>query len=144
MIPLHPTTLPLAGTHLIEASAGTGKTSTIATLFLRLLLEEALRVDQIVMVTYTEAATAELRDRVRRRLQEAVLACALTPEHLAHDPVLQTVLERSPDRWAARQRLYEALRNFDQAAIFTMHGWVWLFRNDIELNEIGCGSFATT
>ncbi|HYV31883.1 MAG TPA: UvrD-helicase domain-containing protein, partial [Candidatus Binatia bacterium] len=63
---------PLAsGTTLIEASAGTGKTFTIAALFLRLLLERDLSVSQILVVTYTEAATAELRGRVRQVLARA-------------------------------------------------------------------------
>ena len=53
---LDPLTLPLSGTSLIEASAGTGKTHAIATLFLRLLLERELAVDEILVVTFTEAA----------------------------------------------------------------------------------------
>lgn len=71
---LDASTVPLGGTVLIEASAGTGKTYTIATLFVRLLLEQRLEVSQILVVTYTRAATAELRDRIRRRLLEAVAA----------------------------------------------------------------------
>ena len=54
---------PLEGTNLIEASAGTGKTYTISGLFLRLILEKKINVDQILVVTFTEAATAELEDR---------------------------------------------------------------------------------
>ena len=60
--------LALHGTHLIEAAAGTGKTHTIGTLYLRLLLERGLPVDRILVVTYTVAATAELRERIRARL----------------------------------------------------------------------------
>ena len=55
---------PLEGINLIEASAGTGKTNTISQIYLRLLLEKALTVDQILVVTFTEAATEELRTRV--------------------------------------------------------------------------------
>ena len=62
---------PLHGRNLIEASAGTGKTYTLAALFVRLILEKGLRVDQILVVTFTEAATEELRDRIRRRMREA-------------------------------------------------------------------------
>ena len=58
---LDPETLSLSGTAVVEASAGTGKTYTITSLFLRLLLENELGVDQILVVTYTRAATAELR-----------------------------------------------------------------------------------
>ena len=68
---LDQTTLSLEGTHLIEASAGTGKTHTIASLYLRLLLERELNVNQILVVTFTNAATAELRGRIRGRLREA-------------------------------------------------------------------------
>src|SRR5580700_7377751 len=56
---------------LIEAGAGTGKTFTIAGLILRLVLEEGIGIGQILAVTYTIAATAELRDRVRKRLRSA-------------------------------------------------------------------------
>ncbi|MBI4861946.1 MAG: UvrD-helicase domain-containing protein [Candidatus Riflebacteria bacterium] len=61
MKPLDPFDIPLAGTQLVEASAGTGKTYTITTLFLRLLLEAQFDVDEILVVTFTNAATAEQR-----------------------------------------------------------------------------------
>lgn len=60
--------LPLHGVRLIEASAGTGKTFTLATLFTRLVVERQLRIGQILAVTFTEAATQELRRRIRERL----------------------------------------------------------------------------
>ncbi|WP_438878595.1 UvrD-helicase domain-containing protein, partial [Bacillus cereus group sp. Bce005] len=78
-----PLTFPLHGARLIEASAGTGKTFTIAALYLRLLLGHGnadtrhptpLTVDQILVVTFTEAATAELRDRIRQRIHQARIA----------------------------------------------------------------------
>ena len=66
--PFSALSVPLAGTQLIEASAGTGKTHTIADLFIRLLLERTdIQVSQILAVTYTEAATAELQDRIRKK-----------------------------------------------------------------------------
>ena len=58
-----PINTPLTGTNLIEASAGTGKTYTIAGLFLRLILEKQLTVNQILVVTFTKAATEELKER---------------------------------------------------------------------------------
>ena len=70
--PLDAMAVPLEGLTLIEASAGTGKTFTIANLYLRLVVEHRLSVDQILVVTFTEAATAELQDRVRRRLRAAL------------------------------------------------------------------------
>ena len=57
--------LPLHGLQLIEASAGTGKTYTLATLVTRLVIERGLRVGQILAVTFTDAATQELRERLR-------------------------------------------------------------------------------
>src|SRR5439155_21075399 len=74
MTPLDPLTVPLRGTQLIEASAGTGKTYAITNLYVRLLLEVPLAVSQILVVTYTNAATAELRARVRHRLRQALEA----------------------------------------------------------------------
>ena len=62
----------LSGINLIEASAGTGKTYAIASLYLRLLLEKELLPEQILVVTYTEAATQELRSRIRSRIREAL------------------------------------------------------------------------
>jgi len=60
--------LPLDGVRLIEASAGTGKTFTLATLFTRLVVEKGWRIGQILAVTFTDAATQELRKRIRERL----------------------------------------------------------------------------
>ena len=65
-------TVALSGTNLIEASAGTGKTYAIASLYLRLLVEQELLPEQILVVTYTEAATQELRSRIRTRIREAL------------------------------------------------------------------------
>ena len=63
--------IELNGTRLIEASAGTGKTYTIEELYVRLLVEKELDVENILVVTFTHAATSELRDRIRRRLLQA-------------------------------------------------------------------------
>lgn len=64
-------TLPLHGRHLIEASAGTGKTHTLTDLYLRLVVEAGYSVEQILVVTFTKAATAEMKARIRRRLLQA-------------------------------------------------------------------------
>ena len=60
----------LDGVNQIEASAGTGKTWNICALYVRLLLEKNLSADQILVVTFTKAATAELHERIRGRLAE--------------------------------------------------------------------------
>ena len=119
---------PLAGVNLIEASAGTGKTWTIAALYLRLLLEEVNGeappgIDRLLVVTYTKAATAELRERLRQQLADFL-------EVLQHkqpgNPFLQALAQRFPAgqvRDLAMLRLQEAISGFDAAAIYTIHGF---------------------
>ncbi len=122
-------TFPLFGRRLIEASAGTGKTYTIASLYLRLLLghgdentahEQALTVDKILVVTFTEAATAELRDRIRARIHDA--RQAFLSGH-ADDPFTQALLAASSNHTTQAERLLLAERQMDEAAIFTIHGF---------------------
>lgn len=119
-IPLaSPFEVELAGTRLLEAGAGTGKTWTITALVLRLLLEQELEIGQILVVTYTRAATGELRGRMRARLMEALLAfeTGSSPEGFLH-----ALLSRH-DHARAQVRLRLALESFDEAAIFTIHGF---------------------
>ena len=82
--------LPLEGVRLIEASAGTGKTFTLATLFTRLVVERGLRIGQILAVTFTEAATQELRKRIRERLLLAASLALIAAVLLAFVPRLPT------------------------------------------------------
>jgi len=65
-------TIPLQGKHLIEASAGTGKTFNITRIYLRLLLEKNLTVDQILVMTFTKDATEELRGRIDSFIRQAL------------------------------------------------------------------------
>ncbi len=111
---------PLKGVNLIEASAGTGKTYTITGLFLRLVLERGLEVQQILVVTFTEAATAELRDRIRQRLRAALEAFQ---RGRSEDVFLQALVERERAGSRSVGILKEALRAFDKASIFTIHGF---------------------
>lgn len=126
---LHIPEVALGGLQMIEASAGTGKTWTIAALYLRLLLERQLPVEKILVVTYTNAATAELRARIRARLLEAQQACAstgsatsATSAAVVHDAVLADILTRV-ERSRASALLTLALESFDLAAIHTIHGF---------------------
>ncbi len=114
---------PLEGLHLIEASAGTGKTHTLADLYLRLVLEGGRPVDQILVVTFTVAATAELRDRIRARLEAARGAFERGVLANPRDGVLAGLLARIPERAAAARRLAQAVQGFDEAAILTIHGF---------------------
>lgn len=121
--------LPLEGVQAIEASAGTGKTFTLATLVVRLLVERGLRIDQILAVTFTEAATQELRARIRARLLlaaslPAVAAAEETPEAASTRAILEAHAARSGEpRDALRRRLREAADGIDLASVFTIHGF---------------------
>ena len=71
---LDPLTTPLRGLNLIEASAGTGKTYAISNIYLQLLVERNLNVEEILVVTFTKAATEELKGRIRGRIVDALNA----------------------------------------------------------------------
>ncbi|MDT8441855.1 MAG: exodeoxyribonuclease V subunit beta [Desulfuromonadales bacterium] len=116
-------TSALSGRNLLEASAGTGKTFTIAALYLRLLLETDLTVDQILVVTYTEAATEELRDRVRLRIRQALDALQQLESEDGFLSALLARLETPAERQQAERRLKAALVCFDEAVIHTIHGF---------------------
>ncbi len=122
---------------VVEASAGTGKTYALAGMFARAVIVQRLRVPQVLAVTYTVAATQELHERVRLRLQQAVtLASAWrdgdpeTVEDDAADVAMlrrllhQAIHEEPRESLAAlRQRLVRALGEMDLAAITTIHGF---------------------
>jgi exodeoxyribonuclease V beta subunit len=107
------------GRSLIEASAGTGKTWTLTALYARLLLEKQLNVSQILVVTFTTAATAELRERIRKRLAELLEVYENGP---GNEGLLNDLHARYPDP-ASHRRLLLAVHGFDEAAIFTIHGF---------------------
>jgi exodeoxyribonuclease V beta subunit len=114
---------PLSGPSLIEASAGTGKTYTIVNLYLRLLLGhgcQPLGVEQILVVTFTNAATAELKERIRQKLRQTYLD--FFAGH-SEDLFVQSLLTQFPERDIACQRLALATKQMDEAAIFTIHGF---------------------
>ncbi|WP_253306454.1 exodeoxyribonuclease V subunit beta [unidentified bacterial endosymbiont] len=121
-----PLWLPLQGQHLIEASAGTGKTFTLVTLYLRLLLgldtplRSPLRVDQILVVTFTEAATQELRERLRRRIRALQQCCQQGP---GEDEALNQLLAAIEQPPVAAAWLLAAERQLDEAAIMTIHAF---------------------
>lgn len=121
---------PLHGSRLIEASAGTGKTYTISALYLRLILRhggdaafaEPLLPPQILVVTFTDAATRELRDRIRARLVEAASVFRGDGQG---DALLATLrddfdIAQWPD---CARRLELAAQWMDEAAVSTIHGW---------------------
>ena len=119
---LNHTTVALSGINLIEASAGTGKTYAIASLYLRLLVETELLPEQILVVTYTEAATQELRSRIRNRIREAL---EVMEGGDTKDAFLEGLYEKATLTGLKRVRdlLERALGAFDTASIFTIHGF---------------------
>ena len=111
------------GIRLLEASAGTGKTFALAQLVLRYVAEAELSLRQLLVVTFTDAAAAELRDRIGQRLQLA-LACLDDPALEAPDPTLAQWLElQRPRAGSLRARLLLALEQLDAADITTIHGF---------------------
>ncbi len=111
---------PLEGTNLIEASAGTGKTWTITMIYLRLVVENELPVESILVVTFTLPATAELRSRIRQCIKGAV-------DYFEHgakvDNSIADIIEKNRQRPGLRERLHWALRGFDEASVFTIHSF---------------------
>lgn len=134
---LDPLGFPLHGSRLIEASAGTGKTWTIAALYLRLVLGHGgaaafarpLLPAEILVMTFTRAATSELANRVRERLVEAAayFRGQLDHDHPARrDPYLRELADAYPgeaERKVAAHRLVLAAETMDEAAIFTIDAW---------------------
>ena len=133
-IPLNPITLPLNQISLIEASAGTGKTYTIGSLYLRLLLKAGennfsrpLNVEEILVVTFTDMATEELKKKIRERITDAIdklTAFAETQDKSSfkNDEFL-TALCDNLNIFEAIHRLKLAEQNMDLAAIYTIHGF---------------------
>lgn len=131
---LRPLSFPLKGSRLIEASAGTGKTYTIAALYLRLILqhggdnafERFLTPPDILVLTFTEAATSELKDRIRARLAHAAEAFRI--DDAGDDAFLRALIadySNNEDKLNAAYRLDQAAQWMDEAAVSTIHSWCY-------------------
>ena len=117
---LNPLTLPLQGRQLIEASAGTGKTYNITRLYIRLLLETDFQVQNILVMTFTNAATQELRLRLDKEIRYAIQQWQSSESQ--PDAFYSALIElHAPDK--AKLKLQRALQNLDEAAVFTIHGF---------------------
>jgi exodeoxyribonuclease V beta subunit len=112
---------PLSGVNLVEASAGTGKTYALSGLYVRLLVERGLSTREILVVTFTKAATEELKGRIRSRIRDALRA--FSTGRVRDDDFLTRLIARVTDHEQARRFLVDALRSFDEAAVFTIHGF---------------------
>jgi len=121
---LDPTTtlnMPMQGIKLVEASAGTGKTFAIGNLYLRMILD-GIELDKILVVTFTNAATEELRGRIRKRLYEALQKW---DDKHSNDELLM-LWQQKADPASLEQgkfRLKLALATMDNAAIYTIHAF---------------------
>jgi exodeoxyribonuclease V beta subunit len=108
-------------TTVLEASAGTGKTFALAGLVTRYVAEGVATLDQMLLITFSRAATQELRDRVRRQIVDAVAAFT-DPELVGDNQVLAHILEGTKEELQDRhRRLRDALAAFDAATIATTH-----------------------
>lgn len=133
-------TMPLHGRSLIEASAGTGKTWNIGLIYLRLLLERGLRVEQILVTTFTDAAAQELRERLRRRLIEAERLLENLPTTAASD---EDTLENhliglypdAADAQLALRRVQLARADLDRAPVSTIHALCQRIQRDYPLES---------
>ena len=137
---LDPLALPLNGSSLIEASAGTGKTFTIAILYVRLVLGHGqpkgsalaagMLPPNLLVVTFTDAATKELRDRIRTRLTQAAEVFSSTSDSIqasAETALIHQLRDESypdPATWPdCRKKLLLAAEWMDEAAVSTIHAW---------------------
>lgn len=120
---------------ILEASAGTGKTFSIENIVVRLLIDQGMRnepfsLERILIVTFTRAATSDLKVRIRANLEESLDAlkkCLTDDNDLEHLPdfLLAHVELGHEAVLQARRRIEHALFLFDQAQIFTIHGFCW-------------------
>jgi exodeoxyribonuclease V beta subunit len=110
----------LSGLNLIEASAGTGKTYNIASLYIRAIIENR-PISEILVVTYTNAAAKELRERLMRRIRDAIRA--LNGADVEDDTFLKGLQSKTSNKKAAIQKLKSAAHHFDEASVYTIHGF---------------------
>ena len=117
--PYKVTETPLQGRNLIEASAGTGKTFSLAVMAVRLIVEQGMLPKEILMVTFTDMATAELQERVRHFIREAYRYAANGIEPKTEQ--LKTVVDKCPQQ--AQYNLTHAIQQLDELNISTIHGF---------------------
>jgi exodeoxyribonuclease V beta subunit len=119
----NPSTVPLAGSNLIEASAGTGKTYSIAIMVLRLVLEKKIAVQKVLMVTFTKAAVAELEERIRLFIREAHRASlGIAISDLTISGLVDSAINNTSKEDVQRQ-LKDAVLFLDETAVLTIHSF---------------------
>lgn len=131
-------TVPLEGSNLIEASAGTGKTYSIAILVLRLILEQKLSVKEILMVTFTRAAVAELEDRIRKFIRLAYKVSR--GQEISDQKIMDLVFSviDFDDPRPVQQLLRDAILLLDETSVLTIHGFCQQTLNEFafETNQL--------
>ena len=130
----------LEGANIIEASAGTGKTFSIAVLVVRLLVEKNIPIDKMLLVTFTEAAAAELKERSIRFIREALqeLDKEASSENIIIELVIKNALNDGIKKEDIIKRLRTALLNIDEAKMCTIHSFCQQTLNEyaFETNQI--------
>lgn len=127
--------VPLSGTNLIEASAGTGKTFSIGILVLRTIVEKNIPIDNQLIVTFTNYAVAELQDRIRKFLSQAIEIASASEQELVliadrfEQPIVE-ICERFEDKTELITRLRQSQLLLDEASIFTIHGFCQRMLNE--------------
>jgi exodeoxyribonuclease V beta subunit len=132
------TDVPLSGSNLIEASAGTGKTYSIAILVLRLILEQKLSIKKILMVTFTKAAVAELEERIRLFVR---LAYKSAHSEYVEDSSVKLLVDRAIVQWGTDEvieLLKEAKLLLDETSVMTIHSFCQKTLNEFafETNQL--------
>lgn len=122
---LKPFEVDLSGINLVEASAGTGKTYNIASLYIRTLIEQDVGVGKILVVTYTDAATKELKDRLLERIRLSIETLKTGIPAKESDDFLESLLVEVNYPQKAVKKLEEAVRGFDEASVYTIHGFCY-------------------
>lgn len=106
---------------MVEASAGTGKTYTIVGLYIRLLIEQKVPLDKILVMTFTKKATAELRERIFERLRKC--RSLLKNKESIDEPFFIELLKRIEDKEDALNRIEAAIHDFDDSQVLTIHSF---------------------
>jgi exodeoxyribonuclease V beta subunit len=136
--PFNAATVSLEGSNLIEASAGTGKTYSIAILVLRLLLEKKIAIKEILMVTFTKAAVAELQERVRYFVRSAY---KVSQGKIISDDNIKKLVQHAIENSGAaivKQQLNDAVLFLDETSVLTIHSFCQQTLNEFafETNQL--------
>ena len=133
--------------YLLEASAGTGKTFSIENIVVRLLIEgdNPLSLEQILVVTFTRAATRDLKMRIRANIERALSFFQSPDSHTSAPDYLHVYSEKGDEAvLIAKRRLEQALFCFDQGQIFTIHGFCSrMLRENVFEGNLGVDAIAS-